>query len=266
MRDKDIQRVFEIADDSLQGILGHYLYVLALQSTSNVDKVLESLPQDKFQMTFSWDRYYDKRDLVQAFTNKPIFEIYQARASLTSIVTVFNVALNGFIEHLRTKGHKQKIGDTNFENCIKWAYEQLSPCDIGDTEAIKRLPVTFGILDNARRLRNLIIHNQGLFDDSYEKQVIHFKDIAVEIHPNYSFYKANPQKSTPVIIDTGYFLRFSKAHLEVLHLLHNSIQKKYFGCQKAYDYLTEGKIIKWDTALWGSANVKIQFTDKSLEK
>lgn len=101
----------------------------------------------------------------------------------------------------------------------------------------------------------MIIHTQGLFDDTYEEQVIHYKDIVVDMHPNYSLYKANPQNPTPVIIDTGYFLRFSKAHLEVLHLLHNKIQKKYFGYDIAYDYLRENKPIEWNRVLWGNANV-----------
>ena len=30
-RDMDIQRVFEIADDSLQGVIGYHLYVSAIQ-------------------------------------------------------------------------------------------------------------------------------------------------------------------------------------------------------------------------------------------
>jgi hypothetical protein len=143
-----------------------------------------------------------------------------------------------------------------FENCIKWAYDQLSPCDIGDKEAVKRLPITIGLIDEARRTRNLIIHNQGLFEDSYEKQAIHYKDIVVQMHPLYAFYKADPQKPFPVMVETEYFLICSKAHLEVLHLLHNNIQKKYFGCETAYDYRTERKLIEWNKVLFSFANVK----------
>jgi hypothetical protein len=153
-RDKDMQLVFEVADDSLQGILGHYLYVSAMKSASNNEEIMKRLPDAKFPMTFSWDRFYQKQDLMEAFANAGFFEIYQARVSLTSIVTVFDVAINGFINHLRAKGHKQDIKKLNLENYIKWAYDQLSPCDIGDAKAIKRIPVTFGIIDNARRLRN----------------------------------------------------------------------------------------------------------------
>jgi hypothetical protein len=65
------------------------------------------------------------------------------------------------------------------------------------------------------------------------------------------------------MIETEYFLMFSKAHLEVLHLLHNSIQKKYFGCERGYDYRIEKKGIRWDKALWASANITHGPTDPS---
>ena len=257
-RDRDIQSVFEVADDSLQGILGHYLYVVAMQTAINSEKLMENLPNERIPMTFSWDRFYQKQDLVQTF-KPPVFEFYQTRISLISIVTVFDVMFNDFVKHLREKGHSQNLKNTKLKNCIKWAYEQLSPCDIGDTEAIKRLPVTFGMIDNARRLRNLIIHNQGIFNERYEQDVLKFNDIEVNMHPDYSLFKTNPKNLTTVILERAYFLNFSKAHLEVLHLLHNKIQKKYFGYDTAYDYSRENKPIEWNKALWGNADVKFQF-------
>ena len=145
------------------------------------------------------------------------------------IVTAFEVALNGFNTLLEEKGYNQGLKNQK----LQWAYEQLTPCDIGNTEAITRLPITFGIIDNARRLRNLIVHNQGLFNERYGKGVLKFRDIKVDMHPHYSLYNTNLHKPTPVIFDTPYFLNFSKAHLEVLHLLHNKIQKKYFSCEMA---------------------------------
>lgn len=33
VRDKEIQKIFEIADDSLQGVLGYHYYVMALNET-----------------------------------------------------------------------------------------------------------------------------------------------------------------------------------------------------------------------------------------
>jgi hypothetical protein len=234
-----------------------------MQSASNFEKIAEYLPDKGFQMTFSWGRYYQKEDLVQAF-KPPVLQIYQSRISLTSVVTAFEVALDGFINYLVKKGYSKKVNNQNsIKHCIKWAYEQLSPCDIGNEDAIRRLPVTFGIIDNARRIRNLIIHNQGLFDEGYEKDVIKFRGIIVDMHPDYSTYKINPKEATPIRFGTEYFLRFSKAHLEVLHLLHNEIQKKYFGYDLGYDYRVENKGIEWNKALWGNAKVTLQTLEKS---
>jgi hypothetical protein len=263
-RDKDIQRVFEIADDSLQGILGYHLYVVAMQSASNTEKIAQYLPDKAFQMTFDWIRYYQKEDLIQAF-KPPLLEIYQSRISLTSLVTAFEVALDGFINNLLKRGFTKKLkNQKSVKNCIEWAYEQLSPCHVvGNDSMVKRLPVTFGIIDNARRLRNLIVHNQGLFDETYEQDVLKLLDIKTDMHPHYSQYKASSQKPIPVIIDTTYFFHFSMAHLEALHLLHNEIQKKYFGHNLGYDYRVENKVIEWNRALWGSAEVTFQSFQKA---
>jgi hypothetical protein len=257
-RDKDIQRVFEIADDSLQGILGYHLYVVSMQSASNVEKIAQYLPDKAFQMTFDWIRYYQKESLIRAF-EPPFLEFYQSKISLISIVTVFDVMLNNFIKNLMEKGHSQKLKNTKLKNCIEWAYGQLSPCHVvGNDSMVKRLPETFGIIDNARRLRNLIIHDQGLFEAKYEQDVLKFGNIVPDMHPSYSLYKVNPQELIPVIISTVDFLRFSMAHLEALHLLHNEIQMKYFGHNLGYDYRVENKNIEWNRALWGGAEVKFQ--------
>ena len=234
-----------------------------MQSASDVEKITKYLPDVSFPMTFSWVRFYEKENLVQAF-NAPVLEIYQARISLTSVVTAFEVALDGFINHLVKKGCiKEPKNQKSVKHCIEWSYNQLFPCYVGEAKAVERLPETFGIIDNARRLRNLIIHNQGLFDEGYEKDIIKFRDIKADMHPDYSIYKANPQKPTPAVFGTAYFLRFSMAHLEALHLLHNELQKKYFGYDLGYDYHVENKAIEWNTALWGTANVTFQPIEKS---
>lgn len=265
MRDPDIQRVFETADDSLQGVLGYHLYVNAMHLTADAAKIMENLPADHIPITFSWGRFYHKQDLIDAF-KLPIFEMFQSRVSLIAIVNVFDAALVGFISCLNTKGYrqylgKQYLGKPFLKQCIEWAYEQSLQCDVGDREAIRRLPGTFGIIDNARRLRNLIVHNHGLFDGNYEKDAIRSNRIQIEFHPHYSIFKKDPRRPTPIIIATGDVIRFTKAHIEALHILHNLIEKKYFRIQKAYDYREENKPIEWNRVLWGQAKVEIQFTE-----
>ena len=42
-RDPVIQRVFEIADDSLHGIIGYYIYIAAMQRAVHHEDMLEFL-------------------------------------------------------------------------------------------------------------------------------------------------------------------------------------------------------------------------------
>jgi len=265
-RDPDILRVFEITDDSLQGVLGYHLYVTAMQQVTDVEKIKENLPVKQIPITFSWDRFYQKQDLVDAF-KLPVFEIYQSRITLIAIVNVFDVALAGFIRYLNAKGHHQSLKNeklkkmANLKHRIEWAYEQSIKCDIGDKEAIRRLPITFGIVDNARRLRNLIVHNHGLFDENYESDALRSEGIVIEMHEDYSVFKEKPLRPTPLIIASGDIIRFLRAHVEVLHILHNGIQKEYFDFPEPYNYLKENKPIEWERALWGTAKVRVQFTE-----
>lgn len=262
-RNPDIQKVFEIADDSLQGVFGYHLFVTAMQEVVDIEKIREHLPNERIPLTFSWDRFYRKQDLINAF-RMPIFELYQSRISLIAMCNVFEVSLANFIRYLNQKGYRQYLngqrlkGDPSYRKCIKWAYKQSLKCDIGDKEAIKRLPITFGIIDNARRLRNLIVHNHGLFNTFYEEDAIDSDEIKIELHPHYSQFKINPRRSTPLIVTTKYIVRFSKAHIEVLYVLHNGIQKEYFGFSKPYEYRKEQKGIEWKRVLWGNAKVQIK--------
>ena len=264
-RDENIQRVFEIADDSLQGVIGYHLYVSAVQKAVEIDKVPEYLPAKSIPITFSWVRFYRKQDLINAFT-APYFELLQSRISLISTVNVFEVALSNFALHLGKKGFRQfqrkSKGRLSYKDHLEWAFGQSLKCDIGDKGALERLPQTFGIVDNARRLRNLIVHNHGLFADIYETDVIDSHGLIIDFHPHYEVYKAKPSRPTPVIIESRYFLRLIRAHVEVLHVLHNSIQKEYFGVSKAYSYLEEKKPIDWRRVLWGEARVQVQLAEK----
>lgn len=266
-RDQEIKRAFEIADDSLQGVLGYHLYVVAMQKDINVQKMWKHLPDQAIPHTFSWIRFYQKESLTKAFT-PPIFELYQSRISLIAMTSVFEVALENFILCLEEKGHPQTLNGKklfkkterrlSYKDCIKWAYNESLNCDIGDQKAVERLPRTFGMIDNARRLRNLIIHNHGLFNTKYAKDAVDFGGIQKELHPLYEkVFKIKPQEPTPILITTEDIIRFNQAHVETLHVLHNQIQKAYFGCLTGYDYRREKKPIEWDRVLWGSARVKI---------
>jgi hypothetical protein len=66
-RDPIIQKAFETADDSLHGIIGYHMYVSAMQKAVDREEMLQYLPEGSFQTTFSWVRYYQKRDLIGTF-------------------------------------------------------------------------------------------------------------------------------------------------------------------------------------------------------
>ena len=256
-RNLDIQKVFEIADDSLLGVLGYHLYIVEMQKIIDGNKIWECLPNTAIPHTFSWNRYYQKQDLIAKLT--PIFEYYQTRVSLITMVSLFQVALGEFISHLDQNGHPQflngnKLKVGGYEKCttsIEWAYLETRKCDIGDKEALSRLPKTFGKIDNARRLRNLIVHDHGLFKKKYIKTAINFEDIEIELHPDYAEFEKNPQVPSPIKLTTKDIIDFSRSHIEVLHVLHNGIQKNIFGFSKPYNYRKEHKLIIWDRALWG---------------
>lgn len=272
-RDSDIQRIFETADDSLQGVLGYHFYVIAMRKGVDQEKLLEHLPDRSIPHTFSWVRYYDKQDLVNSF-NPLIFELFQSRISLIAMTNVYEVVLENLISCLNKKGHPQYLNakrlrdnkKLHYKDCIKWAYDEAKKCDIGDKEAIKRLTITFGLIDNARRLRNLIVHNHGLYNIRYEKDVINYKDITEELHPHYSqVFKKKPERPTPVMITTKDIIRFSQAHIETLHVLHNSLQKNCFGFPDAYDYREENKVIEWEKVLLGNAKVRVILDEEGIK-
>lgn len=124
-------------------------------------------------------------------------------------------------------------------------------------KARERLTVTFSMIDNARRLRNDIVHNHGLFTEQHESDALQFDDAKVILHPDYELFKAR-HEPTPIELTTGNIVDFSRSHIEVLHVLHNEIQKHCFGHSDpydlAYDYGREKKPIDWDKVFWDTCH------------
>jgi hypothetical protein len=63
-RGAEIQRIFEVADDAMQGVVGYWLYSRACYESSNAEEISERLPET-LPITPDWVRYYDKADLVR---------------------------------------------------------------------------------------------------------------------------------------------------------------------------------------------------------
>jgi len=256
-RDLAIQRTFETADDSLHGIIGYHLYTIAMQKAVDEQDILRYLPEKSFQTTFSWIRYYNKEQLTKAF-EPPCLELYQCKIQLVALTSIFEALLSDFIKFLQTKGFiKTSIRDS-YKSFIEWAYSQSLKANIGEKAALERLPISFGIIDNARRLRNLFTHNNGLFNKRYEKDAMRKNGIVVDVHPFYKEYEKNPRKKVPVVMDWRYFNKFILAHIEALHILHNQIQSEFFGVSEGYSYVEEGKPIDFRRVLWGNVNVRLK--------
>ena len=264
VRDLDIQRAFENADDSLHGIIGYHVYVSAMQKAVDREEMLKYLPAKSFQTTFSWIRYYSKLELIKTF-EPPILEFYQGKILLVALTSIFEAVLDDFIRRLQKTGVLKVLSKNNYKFLIEWAYGQALKTKIGEKAAIERLPITFGVIDNARRLRNLFVHNQGLFRLQYSGDILRKNGIVVDLHPFYEKFRKNTKKEVPVVVSWKYLQRFILAHIEVLHILHNQIQSEYFGVSEGYSYAKEGKPIVFQRALWGKVNVRL-IDKKQLEK
>ncbi|MFQ6088245.1 MAG: hypothetical protein ACE5K0_05015 [Candidatus Methanofastidiosia archaeon] len=95
-RNKEIQDIFEIGDDSLQGVLGYHLYVTAMYKATNKNLLRDQLPDGLIPHTHSWNRFYTKEDLMEKMES--IFELYQSRINLIAMVNVFEVVLKRLID------------------------------------------------------------------------------------------------------------------------------------------------------------------------
>lgn len=235
---EEIKKIFEVADDSLQGVLGYHFYVMAIYKTFDSSKISDYLPQGSIPHTHSWIRYYDKDNLIKEMTD--IFEAYQSGVTLINMVSYFEVALKEFFNQLNST--KEPNNNRGYKYYIRWAYPESKKTDVGDSEALHRLPITFGKIDNARRLRNQIVHSRGYFTKFYETDAINENGIQLDFQPDY-------KKLGKIYLTTDNIIDFSKSHIEVLHVLHNGIQKNYFNAP-TYSYIAENKNIEWDTIFW----------------
>jgi len=85
-RDPEIQKDFEVADDSLFAIQGYHLYAIAAQLSSDKAKIAGYFPNVGIRITFAWNRHYDKQKLIDFFSSAH-FELIQAQVSLIYVTS-----------------------------------------------------------------------------------------------------------------------------------------------------------------------------------
>jgi hypothetical protein len=110
--------------------------------------------------------------------------------------------------------------------------------DVGSAEIRSRLSDVCGEIDNARRLRNLSMHNNDKYNERYISDAIIQDGVNVKYERSSSTGVLNRE---PVFITFGRVEEFFYSHIELLHVLHNTIQRRYFGADRDYNYVEEGK-------------------------
>jgi hypothetical protein len=249
-RDQEILRVFEITDDTLQGIWAYFAFSAATYHAASDQKVGDLLPETH-PMTQDWDRVYDRIRLVTVM--RKVYPRYHARTCLVAIAGAFEVALVGFRNRLKKcRVSQSKAGKPDYKSRLEWAFGRLITTSYGTPEMISRLDENCRKVDHARRLRNCILHNNGLFNTRYETDAIRVKD-KVNLHPDYAKLKANHAMKVPIVLTAFEFDNLYKAHVELLHQLHDVLQREDFGYMgKGYNYADENKMIQWERILTGA--------------
>lgn len=259
-RDPEILDQFEFADYLMQDVLGYYLYVNAsVQSAPSEDKI-SGLPEKAMPLTHSWNIYYSPEALVKKMDKN--FYFHHTRSSLLSLVSIFEVTLRSFVKRLEDEEKIDKFGEKNkkYRTLLKWVVDFVisnkeslygGPGNEDVKKMIQRVPDLCCIIDEARRLRNLFMHHRGLFHKSYEEQAIPING-KIKLHPQYLKFRENPKQKVPVLLKPEEFIQCSRSHIELLHELHDLIQRKYFGLTGGgYYYKQEWERLEQKRAEWG---------------
>jgi hypothetical protein len=248
-RDSEVEAIFTTADDAMQGLWALHRYLKAATDTTDEQSVVARLPEKAFQLTHEWLRSYDPKELVRAIRDTGI-DFLLSWSSLVSLVVISEAALDGMNARLAKLGHSKTEGGN--KRLLQWAFGLLRGSASGSENMLRRLPETCGDLDNARRLRNCIVHNSGTYSDLYSRDAI--DDGWVVVQKEYDTSPAATGRGA-IQITTSRYEHFSRSHIEFLHILHNTIQSKYFEHHDGYNYADEDKRIEWHRVLTGREDV-----------
>jgi len=244
-RDQEIEAIFTTADDQMQGLWGLHRYLKTATDITAPEKLVPFLPQGAFHLTHYWLRGYEPGEMVRAMSDTGL-DFLLSRSSLVSLVTICEAALRRFNDRLANL-RKCSKKDKN-KQLLSWAFKLVKGSSSGSPEMLARLPETCGDLDNARRLRNCIVHNNGAYDQTYGSDTI--KDGWTKIQYEKDSVSGVTGRDK-IFLDTYRFDYFSRSHIEFLHILHNTIQLDFFYHSAGYNYAQEGKGIEWYRVLSG---------------
>jgi len=190
--------------------------------------------------------------------------------------------------------NKKKIGklkSKNYGALLEWAFDFViprkeylydGPKDEERIKIIERVPELCLDVDHARRLRNVFMHNRGLFDKRYGTDAMEvpgrqpkmrqeflreFLPACKQKIPTYFSHKEfteymkkflkGPEQDVPVLLTSEEYIEYSLSHIGLLHVLHDLIQRKYFGLTDSGYYYPlerprlEPKRAEWDRIFTG---------------
>ena len=258
--DPEITNAFEIADDGMQGILGYHLYVAAAVKSASFDGKFSKLPKGAIRITWNFYRRYSPTELIENM--EEIFDLVQARTSLIVLVSTFEAAIRSFVALLNNKKRDDSIfkdmdPDCNYKPLLRTVFQFVhskkeSLFGEGTDEQTKkgrqRVPDLCLDIDDARRLRNLFMHNRGIFNDKYKTDALTIPSKTPGEYSRVLEFKEN----TPVLLSPESYVAYSCSHIELLHYLHDLLQRQYFGLAGGgYYYRGLGKVIEWRRLLIG---------------
>jgi hypothetical protein len=156
----DSQRaIFTTADDQIQGLWAWHRYAEQAINMAAPDEVAKGFPPSAYPMTHEWVRRYDPQEMAKAVVQVHPFIL--VRHSLIGLVTICEAALFRLNERLASLGKSEEFSKAF--KLLKWAFKIVRNSPLASKAATARLPQTCGDLDNARRLRNCIVHRNGCY-------------------------------------------------------------------------------------------------------
>ena len=242
-RDSEILSIFTASDDALQGMLGLHNYItltnrIVWGRPLDISKLGGSVVQLK--ITHEWLRTYSTSDFLSSMQDS--FEFRQCIAALMTMFPTLEIALRRFRARLWKLG---KVGhnhnpyrEPDLKSLMKWSFGVLKDTNAGGDTMRKRLPEVCGDIDNARRLRNLAMHNNSKYNTNYIDDAISDGWVIPQFQKNYSQYV---DAREPIFLVNADIERMSASMIEFLHMVHNTIQRKFFKVRSDYNYEEEGK-------------------------
>ena len=244
--DPVIKTHFEIADDSIQGMLGYYHYVANCHALAPKDRVLARLDEPLIQITEEWRREFRAADLCTTMAD--IFDKYHSRTLLISLVSVFDATLIDFIKRLQTLGKCTKVKRKGYKERLEWVFFKIVEKDDPTPGSPKSIFDICLEVDHVRRVRDLFVHHNGKVNAGYRDSVIRIPGYQPIFYYGYDETHIRAGNIS-LMIPPDFLVSAFFAHISLLHYLYNTIQKKCFGYEVPYDYRRENKGIYWGRCL-----------------